>query len=47
MLANDKQKLATEHNHLPVQRNITLEQLQRDEINNHCHMSGVRTCVPV
>jgi len=46
ILVKDKQNPAAEHDYLPAQRGITVEQLQRDEINNHCHMSGVRTCVP-
>jgi hypothetical protein len=44
---NDRQNPEVEHDYLPAQRDITVEQLQRDEINNECHISGVRTCVPI
>jgi hypothetical protein len=47
ILVNDKQKPEAERDYLPAQRDITVRQLLRDEINNHCHMSGVRTCVPM
>jgi hypothetical protein len=46
ILVNDKQKPEVEQDYLPAQRDITVEQLQR-EINNYCHMSGVRACVPM
>ena len=47
ILVNDEEKPEVEHDYLPAKRDITVEQLQRDEINNHCHMSCVRTSVPM